>query len=395
MPVKVEAQINPELLVWARQSAGLDCDSAAKKVPVKPERLEAWERGDGRPTVKQLRKLARGYKRPLALFYLSEPPTDFQPMHDFRRLPGEIAGVESPQLKFEIRRALNRGDIALELFESARGQPKEFTLTAEMDDDPDELAFRIRSTLGVDLSTQVSWRAGYESFNGWRAAIERLDILVFQLTDVALSETRGFSISHLSLPVIAVNIKDPPTARSFSLIHELIHLMLRRGGICDLDEHTARAPEELRTEVFANMVAGATLLPRDAVLIDPDVRGKRASHTWQDDELQRLADKYGVSREAMLRRLLILGRTTEAFYLQKRDQFQLEYVKRHATREPGFAPPHRIAISSAGMVFVQVVLANYYQQNITASDVADFLEVKLKHLAKIEAEVFGRGGIAA
>jgi hypothetical protein len=54
-----------------------------------------------------------------------------------------------------------------------------------------------------------------------------------------------------------------------------------------------------------------------------------------------------------------------------------------------------MAISSAGPVFVQIVLTNYHQENITASDVADFLEVRLKHLDKIEAEVFGRGGFAA
>ncbi len=316
-------------------------------------------------------------------------------MHDYRRLPGQVAGVQSPELRYEVRRALNRRELALELFESARGSPKEFSLEVDITDNPDETATHIRTALNITLQDQTGWKSGYESFDKWREAIERLDVLIFQLTDVGAAETRGFSISHRVLPVIAVNVKDSPPARTFTLIHELTHLMLRRGGLCDLDEYTARAPEELRTEVFANMVAGATLMPRDSVLGEPLVQSQRTPDAWEDNQIKDLADKYGVSREAMLRRLLVLGRTTDRFYRTKREQFQREYDEWLGKREPGFAPPYRVAISSAGPVFVQVVLTNYHQENITASDVADFLEVKLKHLDKIETEVFGRGRAAA
>jgi hypothetical protein len=91
-----------------------------------------------------------------------------------------------------------------------------------------------------------------------------------------------------------------------------------------------------------------------------------------------------------LRRLLICGRTTEAFYRQKRKQFQLEYDAQAKHALGGFAPPDRIAISSAGPTFVRLVLSNYYQDRITASDVSDLLEVRLKHLSKIETAIFGK-----
>lgn len=395
MPSRVEAQVKPELLVWARRSAGLEVETAAKKVPVDPQRLEAWERGAARPTVKQLRKLARAYKRPLALFYLPEPPRDFQPMHDFRRLPGQVAGVLSAQLRYELRRALDRRDLALDLFHAARGALKEFSLIGDISDDPEALATRLRGALGLELTDQLQWRHGYESFNRWREAVEQLDVLVFQLIDVEPSESRGFSVSQPLLPLIAVNVKDPPAARIFTLLHELTHLVLRRGGLCDLDDLATRSPEELRTEVFANMVAGATLMPREALLAEPIVASQRAPDAWDDLDIRSLAEKYGASRETMLRRLLILGCTTEQFYRTKREQFQREYEESRDQREAGFAPPHRMAIRSAGAVFVQIVLANYHQENITASDVADFLEIRLKHLEKIEAEVLGRGGVAA
>src|SRR5712691_10454009 len=73
----VEATPTATVLEWARKNAGISVDVAAKRAGVKPERLEAWERGEANPTISQLRALAAAYRRPLALFYLSEPPYTF------------------------------------------------------------------------------------------------------------------------------------------------------------------------------------------------------------------------------------------------------------------------------------------------------------------------------
>ena len=48
----------------------------------------------------RLRLLGALYKRPLGVFFLPKPPKDFAALKDFRRLPGEVAGVLSPALKF-------------------------------------------------------------------------------------------------------------------------------------------------------------------------------------------------------------------------------------------------------------------------------------------------------
>ena len=80
------ALVDGALLKWARESARFDLESAAKKLGVPAQRLDAWERGELRPTMNQLRKLANTYKRPIAVFYLPEPPTEFQALRDFRVL---------------------------------------------------------------------------------------------------------------------------------------------------------------------------------------------------------------------------------------------------------------------------------------------------------------------
>lgn len=62
-----DALIKPDLLVWARQSAGFSLDAAAVKLRIPEERLRSWEAGETRPTIAQLRMAANVYKRPLAI----------------------------------------------------------------------------------------------------------------------------------------------------------------------------------------------------------------------------------------------------------------------------------------------------------------------------------------
>lgn len=89
MSRSTKALIKPELLVWARESAGMEISLTAKKLNVSEDKILDWESGSKHPTVKQLRKAAKVYKQSFAAFYLSEPPKVFRPpVKDYRRLPG-------------------------------------------------------------------------------------------------------------------------------------------------------------------------------------------------------------------------------------------------------------------------------------------------------------------
>ncbi len=93
MTHRVEALVEPALLVWAREKAGFDVQVAAKKGRVSAEKLAAWEAGKARPTVKQARRLAHLYGRRLAFFYLSEPPRDFPPIRAPIRMMAPLGGA--------------------------------------------------------------------------------------------------------------------------------------------------------------------------------------------------------------------------------------------------------------------------------------------------------------
>jgi Zn-dependent peptidase ImmA (M78 family) len=380
----------------------LSVEAAAAKVQVKPAKVALWESGDARPSIPQLRKLANAYKRPLAVFYLPEPPQGFDALHDFRRLPGEVAGKQSPELRRAVRQARLRRQTALELHRELEGDPPGFALTATLAEDPEAVGGRLRDFLGVTYDDQVRWRSPYVAFGAWRSALEAHGVAVFQVEDVDTGEMRGFSISESPLPAVVLNISDPISARIFTMLHETVHLALRDGGLCDLDEEQRWPPEELRAEVFSNHVAGAALMPEANLVAEPEVAGQVQPTDWPDSAIEALATRYSVSREALVRRLVLVGRATSDFYVRKREQYRRKYAADAAKREMALAarraagekvgagaPPHRVALSTAGPLFTRLVLDGYEREIITSSDVSDYLEVRLKHLPKIERALLG------
>ena len=253
--------------------------------------------------------------------------------------------------------------------------------------DSDRLAAQARRILGVTLEVQCGWRGPYEALHGWIAALEQTAILVFQTGAVPLEEIRGFSISADVYPVIVVNAKDSPRGRVFTLIHEFTHLLLNRGGLCDL--HTTRRgdSQEEEIEVFCNQVAGAFLLPSTQFLAEPIVAGKVARANWEESEVRRLAEKYSVSQEVVLRRLLTLGRISKSFYRQRRQELVNAYRKEAERSQGGFVPYHVLKTRDLGRAFIRLVLEAYHTETINSSDVAEMLGVKLKHLPTIEQNV--------
>jgi Zn-dependent peptidase ImmA (M78 family) len=332
MATRVKAHVNPGLITWARETAGfLTTADAAAQLKIEEAQLVAWEdpASEDKPSIPQLRKLAALFRRPLAVFFMAEPPTRFAVMRDLRRLPGTGPRHYSPALELETRMANERRQLALELAADLGRDIPRFALTATEKEDPEHVGERIRVALGVTVQLQANSKDtdGRAGFNAWRSRIEESGVLVFQATRIETEEASGFAIAADTLPVIAVNRKDPPTRRTFSLLHEFAHLMVCVSGVSDLETDAKRPPEDQRIEVFCNQVAAAALIPRNALLSEPRVieHGPRSTN-WSDGVLTDLARQFNVSREALLRRLLTFDRTTEDFYRQKRAQYIAGYL---------------------------------------------------------------------
>lgn len=382
MPKRVFARNNPDLLRWARETLGLSIDEAAERIGVSAEALQLAERGEAALSVPQLRKAASLYKRPFALFFLPQVPEEPESPPDFRLLPEAFGQPLNPALLLAIRKVRHKRAAAVSLgdvdafdwsFIGSRRRPT----------DPEKQGNWVRKFLGI--RGDETWRDHYQAFRFWRERIESKGVLIFQISGIDVKEMRGFSFAGTPFPAIALNRKDAPRGRIFSLLHEFTHLLLGTSGLCDLHEggHPKQA-KHLALEQYCNHVAGAALVPASLLLVEAD---PHQSLSWDVKDLTRLAHRFMVSREVVLRRLLILGRTSQRFYRQMKDQWAKE-----GKVKPAGEPRERIhekVLRMQGQNYVQLVLDALHQDLITAPEASDYLDMKLKHLEKLEQMLAG------
>ena len=385
MPARVLADIHPAALRWVREGIGIPQPIAAERIGVTPERLRAFEEGTARPTIGQLRTIGRVYKRPAAFFYLQNLPERVAPIPDYRRLPQDDDPSQLPELVDAIEAARSRRYSAIELARSLGKEVPDFGVRASLDEAPEAIADRIRGRLGVELSVQRATRDKYRALRLWTNAIERAGILVSQFSGVDVHLARGFSLSDQPLPVMSVNGKDSPRAKVFTLFHELVHIALGAGGLCDLHDDRGIADQ---VEPFCNRVAAECLVPTASFLSEPLLRDV-APDAWEDWRVQELATSYGVSTEVILRRLLSLGRTTEAFYRAKREEFLRGYAAA-AAESGGFLQYFRRVLRDNGTTFTTLVLDAYKSDLLSPIEVSRTLGgVNLIHLPAIDAALQG------
>lgn len=389
----LRASVEPSVLRWARESRGLSVDTAAQRIGVTSERLSAWEEpaSEVHPTVNQLRNAARAYQRPLGVFFLPEPPAEDETVKDFRRISEPPYSAEqSPALRLELRLARERRQDAIELAELVGYAPPRLGLRASLASPPDRVASRLRAMLRVSAEVQQRWRDPRLAFNSWRDRIEALGVLVFQTGGdrthaVATSEARGFSISEHPFPTIVANGSDAPSARCFTLLHELTHIMLRTGGLCDFHDVNSSNVVD-RTEVYCNYVAGAALVPADE--LRALVRDRAPSAAWGADELEVLALTFSVSPEVILRRLLILGQTTQAFYERWREARDQNRQAAGAGKKKGFLTPADKVIKRNGKLLPRLALQALDARRVTLASTSDILKAGPTHLERVRETSF-------
>jgi Zn-dependent peptidase ImmA (M78 family) len=220
-------------------------------------------------------------------------------------------------------------------------------------------------------------------------------VLVFALSgahhQVDLEEMRGFAIAEQPLPVIVVNGKDRSPGRIFTLLHELAHVTLGQSAIeNDIEAGDALPALDRAVERFCNRVAAAMLMPREDLIAESIVVAKQRQRTpWSNEEIIALARRYGVSREALLLRLVELDRADAAFYQTKRREYAREREQIEEPEATGFAPYRYQVLGHLGRGFARVMLQGYHNNRLTLSTVSGYLGVQAKYVPIIERAAFG------
>ncbi len=365
-------QVEPAVMRWARESIGLDVAEAAKRIGVSAGVLEAWEEGTRSPTTRQFRDAARVYRRPTFVLMLAEPPTDFQPMRDFRR----AGSPEMPYwLRAGIRQALEQLDFYHEIAEHVppvtAGLPMVTTSTGV-----ENAAQQIRDALGVTIDTQRDWSTPEEALASWREAAVRLGILTVQFERVPVTTARGFSSRGETYSVVGLNGTDSPRGKIFNLLHEIAHLALGGDGVCDLHHDT-----QFEVERFCNRVAGAALLPAGEV--DLSFRALRPLRGGALlDKLWEIGKRFEVSSEATLIRAIELGYLPAGTWDDVAGELHDRYEE-HAGKRAKGGHFYRTHIARYGRTYVESALEAHSARVLTLSELCGALDLKVEQVPRL------------
>lgn len=374
------------MVAWARERLNVDREELARKVGTKPHIVEAWETAERRPTIKQLRKMARVLERPEGHFYLDEPPPESAARLEMRRVFGGSPVEDTYAFAREVQRIQRRREIALDLFDLLGEEPPELPDPFSLRDDPENVGRVIRADLlRLSVELQVTWRDDYEALRTWRKVLEDSGVLSFQITGVEMSEVRGVAMARRPLPVVAFNAKDSVRGRVFTLLHELGHVLL---GESTLHAQSPLAGHDGK-ERWCNRFAATVLIPEEDLLSVATVREKGSTAFWDEAEVERLANRYRVSPAAMVRRLDRFDRIASGAFGALRQRFDDRRFEPPSSGGEGGGNFYNNQLTRLGSLLPELAFRAFYANQIGARELSAVMGTKVENLSTFEEKVMG------
>ena len=348
--------INVAILRQCREQMALGIEEVEKKVGA----IEAIEAGERYPTFNQLSTLAKMYNVPRWVFISEQLPSEYNfesipAFRQFREQTGEA--FSDPKVRGVVAQVRQLRELVIELRQDF-DEPIQPFRPPEVEiqhSSPTKIAKAIRSWLNVENNLE---------FQGWKEKLEQKGIFVF-MTDKYLGwshvnrETfRGLSIYYPVLPVIIINDSDAKKAQSFTLFHELGHLLRKENVVDSWDEHNKEA------EKWCDKLAGEVLMPenqfRDAA---------KTERITELHDIERLAKKFWVSSYACLVRLRSLQKINQEQYSDFERQIKEKYEEqRRILKESSGGPSRdrvREVLNQYGHIYIRTLFQAYYNKEIT------------------------------
>ena len=397
--------VNPEILVWARETAGLTLQDAVLKVGIRDawgvaavDRLAALERGAEEPTRPVLVRMAQHYRRPLLAFYLAAPPRRGDRGADFRKLPRARSSRMDGLIDALVRDVRSRQSMVRALLEAedeAQSLPFVGALMGHEGtrENVDQLSRRaaksLRQVLGHDLNAARYYTqpSPQKAFALLRSRTEDAGVFVLLKGDLGSYHTtipvdvfRGFAIADDIAPFVVINDKDSTPAWSFTLLHELVHLLLGQTGISGANPGTG-------IEEFCNNVAAEWMLPARAleqvgIDLDQDI-------TEQQQRISKFARRRNLSHTMVAYRLLRAARIDQQIFNRLRsdfsEQWQRERNRRHERARESDSGPNYYVVRRhrAGNALLWFTKRMMGSGALSTTKAANILGIKPRQVGKL------------
>ena len=386
-----KAKINPEILKWARKSAKISLEKSASAISktCKTDRIKEWESPDCKdfPTIKQVEKLARLYRRPADVFYLPFIPKDFPPLKDFRHNKEE--GL-STALIFMMREIQEKQEWLSNFLSKKKEKKLDFVGRFNINSPADVVAKDLRKTLNIGTfpSAQKPLKYWIEKAESKRIFIS-LSSNYHTRLKLDSDMFKGFAIADKYAPFIFLNSDDWDHGQIFTLVHELAHIWIGVSGISNETElNIAHSNNIHPVEKFCNEVAVKALLPDDELTV---FLPNKDEITFKN--ISRLSRKLGVSNNALLNRALnirLLDEEKFDSFRKESDNIWKEYLIKESLKKKSSGGPNYyvMQLRRSSKAFANIVMDFYKSGKVTGPDASRLLKVKEGNFGKFEKYIY-------
>jgi len=381
--MKSQINVNPAVIESVRKSLGIDLHKASELSGISVRRLKQLET-DKKPTLSEIKALAKAYNSSIASLLLHKPAKDKPLPKDRRTVNSEQVGIFDPQTILAVRKARALLYSLLELKEELGLSTPEFSYSAALNNDPKELAIKLRKEWNLDRIKEL--QNDNLALESYIEKIESFGVAIFQLP-LTKDNLRGFSITDEKQPIIVIKRGgEPVTAKIFTLFHELGHILLNESGICDIKLYNERR----RIEKWCNAFAGEILVPSNQLLNNKIVKQYKNSTKliWLKKDLIKIGNEFHVGPLVILRRLLDTRLTSNEFYKEKHDKWNKPQFGR--AKEPEGRNIPKEIIRERGKTYIGLALRAFDGNKINLKDLSDYLGVKLSYIPRIRQLLYER-----
>ncbi len=287
---------NLNIDVLRRTTEGLD-RSKVSKFP----KLQEWLSGSAFPTVKQLMAFAKTVNLPFGYFFLDSIPDRPYPIPHYRTM-GNGTFEPSSELFDTISIVKEKQIWARDLLIDLGAGPLPFAGQTKIDESVEEVSGKISSLLKLDGYWASHLKSWSESL---RLLVERTEeagifVILNGVVDsntkrkLDINEFRGFVLYDEIAPFVFVNNSDFVAGKIFTIVHEIVHVLVGSSASFDLRE---LKPSENEIEQFCDQVTAEFLVPSDQL---------RDLILTNEIDFQFLARYFKVSEIVIARRLFDL-----------------------------------------------------------------------------------------
>lgn len=386
--------VESSVLEWAVKKSNIKFDEVVKKFP----KYNEWVAGTVFPTYNQLVSFSSFTKIPFGYFMLKEPPVETLPLVEFRTIDTEQIGEPSRELVDTIKDMENKQEWMRNYLIDQGYTPNTIVSSIKFSDSLGslEVATDIRNKVGLKFDWYRHTNSRIESYDYLKRILSENGILIMQNgtalgnthRQLDINEFRAFALVDEYAPLIFINIKDTASGKTFSILHELVHIILGVDSLYNKPFYNQYLKSEDKVEILCNSVAAELLVPTSDFI--DKWRSNFTISRSIENTVTLLSEWYKISQVVIARKALDNNFISQVSYNKISDECKIQAIKSLNKQKKSGGNPVNNAQSRLDHKFVYALSSSLNNGSAVYSDIYKLTGLSRRVFEQVEYKLWGR-----